>query len=679
MTCIRSKLSFVVLWVGISAAGSVAAGGGPQLETDSAVLSFGDATTGFACAELREKTTDVSFLRLQAATSGLWRLAFRAGCTGAETVLDSRRAKPGAMARTTDGLRFTWKDLDLAGESNAVDVVCDVTREQDAFAFRIRVANRSRVCGLARTDYPLLGGVMPSGTGESLMPHWGNWGQRLMRDRTEEVLQDYPSFCIPMPFAAFLQGGAGMYIGCHDGGAAPKTFHVTPSNDVAFEIPAENAGVPGAAGAPAYATVVAAFRGDWWRAAARYRAWALKQTWTAKGPIATRADYPKRLRENGFWMNLWGGPEEVESSVDYMLERTSNAVPFGVHWYVWHQIPFDNSYPEYFPAKKGFAEAVKRMTSKGVLVMPYLNGRLWDRDIPSFAAAKPFAAKKPDGEPYYEDYNSGRLFAVMCPAVPHWGNRLLDICTRLVDDCGVNAIYFDQIGAAAPKRCHDPRHGHPLGGGSHWAAGYRASFAPIRARIPGVVLATENTAEPYMDTLDAYLTWTIDRRDDVPALPAVYGGYTTWFCSPSDQADTPAAFRAYVLRDTLWGAQPGWMGPWIYDDAHREQFETLMTCARLRLRYRAFLAEGRIVGEVADDLPNPTFTVTWHNQVVREVTLKSVTALIWEDLQGRRATFVANLSDARQSFAGTAAEGVRIACELAPGEVRVFGTAPHGK
>ena len=238
---------------------------------------------------------------------------------------------------------------------------------------------------------------------------------------------------------------------------------------------------------------------------------------------------------------------------------------------------------------------------------------------------------------------------------------------------------FDQIGAAAPQRCYDPQHGHPLGGGSHWSDGSRTSLARIRACIPGTVLATENTAEPYMDTIDAYLMGTVDLEDDVPALPAVYAGYTTWFGSPSDQADTPAAFRAYVLRDTLWGAQPGWMGPWIFDGAHREQYETLMKCARLRLQYREFLVEGRLVGEVTNELTNPTFTVTWHNQVEREATLKSVTALTWENRQGRCVTFVANLSDVRRSFAGTAAKDVRIACELAPGEVRVFAANPSDK
>ena len=31
-------------------------------------------------------------------------------------------------------------------------------------------------------------------------------------------------------------------------------------------------------------------------------------------------------------------------------------VPVMAQWYRWHQIPFDNDYPHYFPAKPGFEE-----------------------------------------------------------------------------------------------------------------------------------------------------------------------------------------------------------------------------------------------------------------------------------------------------------------------------------
>jgi hypothetical protein len=83
-------------------------------------------------------------------------------------------------------------------------------------------------------------------------------------------------------------------------------------------------------------------------------------------------------------------------------------------------------------------------------------------------------------------------------------------------------------------------------------------LTPIRrsAVACGAMLATENTAEPYMDNIDAYLTWTPDRADDVPALPAVYSGYTTWIGSPQDADVSFESFQAAQVRDVLWGVQP---------------------------------------------------------------------------------------------------------------------------
>ena len=87
-------------------------------------------------------------------------------------------------------------------------------------------------------------------------------------------------------------------------------------------------------------------------------------------------------------------------------------VPIGFHWYSWHQIPFDNDYPHYFPAKPGFAEAVRDLQASGVYVMPYINGRLWDthdrgrEDFEFTRRALPAATKDEQGKPYIETYGS---------------------------------------------------------------------------------------------------------------------------------------------------------------------------------------------------------------------------------------------------------------------------------
>lgn len=642
------------------------------LEGDGARLAFGDAKAGFACTGLLTADGTTRFFRARVDYPGLWHLKFRRGLKGEMVDLDNRTAQPGRCVRTDDGLRFAWERLDVGEEKGVVDVVCDVawSKSEHQFEFRLKVANRSTTWGLWTTEYPCLGEAVPPGEGDALVPG-GNWGGRLLKNHRGSVRNDYPAGWTPMQFMAFNRGEAGVYVAAHDGAARPKTLRVSDAQDVSFEMTVEHAGLPGTGVASDFPVVVAPYAGDWWQAAKKYRAWALRQPWTAKGPAAARADYPKRLLENGFWLQLDGDPETVERQLTATLDRVKGRMPLGVHWYQWHQIPFDNSYPEYKPARKGFEEAAQRLKDKGVLVMPYINGRLWDRDIPSFEQARPFATKKADGEPYFETYGSGRWLAPMCPATACWQNRMSGITTWLMDDCHVGAIYLDQIGAANPAICFDAGHGHPIGGGRHWVDGYRKLLTPIHAKAAAqqVVLTTENTAEPYMDNIDAYLTWSPCTEEDRPVLPAVYGDYTTYFSSNQSDKDDFDAWRASQLRDMLWGCQLGWMGYWMLDEAHRRHFDYLLELAEKQLSVRDFIGKGELLGEVPNRVHAQPFTVTWRYRQPKDVTLPATMATLWRAPDGRRLLAVGNLSPKPCLYDG-GLPWTEKPITLAPGEVR---------
>jgi hypothetical protein len=53
-------------------------------------------------------------------------------------------------------------------------------------------------------------------------------------------------------------------------------------------------------------------------------------------------------------------------------------------------------YPDYFPAKTGFLEAVKEIETSGNFIFPYINGRIWDFNALSWEDenAMEFSAKK---------------------------------------------------------------------------------------------------------------------------------------------------------------------------------------------------------------------------------------------------------------------------------------------
>jgi hypothetical protein len=636
--------------------------GAYELRNEALQLSFADAAGGFACTGIRNLLgAGARFVHPRDKAPGFWRLTFRTPpqaapggkgtVPGTEAVLDNR-APAELTATASDSpkgklLTFVWRDLDLPGEANAVDVTATVllTPGRGDSEWRLSLANRSTRFGLAEAAYPLLAGVCLPGTADVLQPR-GNWGGTLVRQSRAALHVPYPSTACPVQFMAFNLGRNGLYVGAHDEGARTKSLVISAEQDAAIVTTAENAGVPGASEAAPFPVVVAAYEGDWWQAAKRYRAWATAQPWTRKGWIADRADVPQKMKDIGLWWLASGTPAELQPMM--LAAEKACALPIGLHWYCWHEIPFDNSYPEYFPTKPGFAEAVRELTARGQIIMPYINGRLWDRDIPSFAEKGiPGACKQPNGEIYIEEYGSKRKLAPMCPATALWQDKVGEICHRLMTECGVNAIYLDQIGAAAPVPCFDPAHGHPLGGGRHWVDGYRVMLNRIKAEASakGVGLTTENTAEPYMDNIDTYLAWNPRYDTDVPLLPAVYSGYTLYFTSPQDAQDDLDAFVMAQGRDFLWGCQLGWNDRWLLASEHRAKLDFELALCRMHLAAQEFMVTGELLDEVRPLNALPQATTVWNRSARHTATLPVVQGTLWRSRAGRLATILVNYSD----------------------------------
>lgn len=454
-----------------------------------------------------------------------------------------------------------------------------------------------------------------------------------------------------------MAGDAGLQITALDGRGQVKYFDL-PDRDVGIRYPCPNQGVPGTANAPDFAIETAVFTGDWWTAAKRYRAWATRQQWASKGPLATRVDFNRQLGDVGCWMKTDWKTATPELVTNFMARAMSAmpGIPLGLHWYCWHVCPFDNNYPELFPARPGMAEAVAWLKEKGILVMPYINGRLWDENLESHAAAVPGAVKNVDGTRFIDEYG-GHRFSVMCPTSKTWRKALGTVCDRMSDELGVNALYLDQVSASMPAPCFDKSHGHPLGGGAHWTEGYRELMRPIREKAVarGVALTSENAAEPYMDSFDAHLTWFGHAWDDVPMLPAVYSGYAVYFSSVSDRRDTLDSFCAQQGRDFIFGCQPGWNDPWILDDEHKEHLGFVERLSRERIAHKDFFLTGELLGEVPTPEGLPTVDVKWNRIGMyyddTPFKMPAVLGAVWRDFaRTRRYTVLVNISGEEQTF-----------------------------
>ncbi|MEA1950297.1 MAG: DUF6259 domain-containing protein, partial [Planctomycetota bacterium] len=363
---------------------------------------------------------------------------------------------------------------------------------------------------------------------------------------------DYPGGWICTQLMAYYgtesatQPATGLYFSMHDPLGSTKKIlansrPASRSLVMKFDHPAQWMDRPGNRFELSGQAVWQLMRGDWFDAAMTYRDWVVKEAaWYPKLTSEGRADTPKWMRELPVWLQVHGKPETVVPAVEKFAKAVG--VPVGLHWYCWHQIPFDNDYPHYFPTKKGFVDAVARLQSKGVYVMPYINGRLWDTrdrgsdDFQFTSVALPAVTKDENGKPVTEKYGSKESdgkpvrLGVMCPTTRLWQDKISQVVLRLMKDCGTRGVYIDQIAAATPVLCFDRSHGHPTGGGHWWTAGYWQYLDRLHEKMPAeCMLTTECNAEPFVKWFDGYLTWHWQYDDQVPAFPAIYGGSIQMF------------------------------------------------------------------------------------------------------------------------------------------------------
>ncbi|MGV8093141.1 MAG: DUF6259 domain-containing protein [Mangrovibacterium sp.] len=178
------------------------------------------------------------------------------------------------------------------------------------------------------------------------------------------------------------------------------------------------------------------------------------------------------------------------------------------YWYRWHQIEYDVDYPEFFPPKKEFVPMMKEVQRRGVHVVPYINGRLWDPFSESYRKldGKSCSCRKEDGSFYTEIYGSMIANTVTCPSSDTWKQVITELVEKIQTDLGSDGVYIDQIGAAPGVPCWAKNHSHAPGGGAFWHTSYRKLLEDVRAKLrPGNILITEENAECFMDMFDLML------------------------------------------------------------------------------------------------------------------------------------------------------------------------------
>lgn len=537
--------------------------------------------------------------------------------------------------------------------------------EQAGLAWKLRVDLGKSAWSVWQVAFPQLAVADLGPEAAVLFPRGPGEVQRGLWQRGFQYEGLYPNGWTSMAFLAAYSadGSTGLYLGIHDPAGSTKEVKLQSRPDhhavvLAFEHPAPQMGQPGNGFQLPGEAVWQLVRGDWYDAAMIYRDWVRKHArWFPKLSAEGREDTPLWMRELPAWA-LSGGTR-TECVPEVKAFREFLGVPIGVHWYNWHQIPFDNDYPHYFPTKEGFAEGVRELQQSGVHVMPYINGRLWDtrdrgtEDFQFTAVARLAATKDEKGEPYTEVYGSKEAdgspvrLAVMCPSTKLWQGKVQEIVSRLFDECGVHGVYIDQVAAAQPRLCFDPAHGHPLGGGAWWTESYWSMLAAIRQqKPPDRMLTTECNGEPFIHCFDGYLTWHWQYDGQVPAFPAVYGGAIQMFGRAYRGGETKdLALRMKAGQQLVFGEQIGWIHPGVIHE--KENAEFLRQVIRLRWNVRRYFYAGqmarppKLVGEI------PKLTADWQWSGRWPVTTDALLAGAWIlPAEQRLALLFANVGDA---------------------------------
>jgi hypothetical protein len=529
----------------------------------------------------------------------------------------------------------------------SVEVKLLTDSDENALIWDLQVTNNSELWSLWRVIFPQVS-LKYLGEGSSVfLPHTAGIERSDLWDIAEQKGGTYPSgwTCMQYTAAYDAAGKTGLYVGMHDPFGSTKDIFARGLPDqhavaFRFEHPVPDMGKAGVDFELPGQAKWQLLRGDWFDAAIIYRKWVSRQAqwWPALWPDG-RSDTPQWMRELPVWVMTGGAASECVPRVKGFAEALK--VPVGLHWYNWHQIPFDNDYPHYFPPKDGFAGGVAELRQAGVYAMPYINGRLWDtrdkqaEDWQFTQVALPAATKDEDGNPYTESYGSKETdggsvkLAAMCPSTQLWQGWVKDIVLRLFNEYGVNGVYIDQIAAAQPRLCFDAAHAHPLGGGHWWTEGYWKMLDAIRAAKPAeCMLTTECNAEPYIKWFDGYLTWHWQEQNMVPAFPAIYGGAIQMFGrayrgGPSQDL----ANRMKAGQQLVFGEQIGWFGPEVIERPDCGQF--LKDCIELRWRLKRYFYAGQMARPLKLNGEIPKVTADWQWQQDWPITTDAIMAGTW--------------------------------------------------
>jgi len=553
--------------------------------------------------------------------------------------------------KTASGIDLVlrWQGVNVPREPGVVDVEAVIRAESEGMTrWRCRVTNRSAALGLRHVKFPVIGPLRAGTIDDSIdynakgeanpTAHTGN--KRL------GVLQ----------YEAYYGSQGGVYFCPEDSQWYEKRISSQTHGETRTATLGHTYVVVNSHGervqsfSATYAIALGLFQGDWYDAARRYRRWATKQPWCAKGTLAERDDIPEWIKEVDIWQ---ADPGNSQTAFEGLFQFSrSFGRPLSVWVPHWMHYTFDNKYPDYFPPLMGavpFIKAIADGHSQGLTFVPYVNAFLYATDAPSYSPqVADNGAKYLDGTPLRGTIaylHKHMPFIGMCPSTSFWQDKVSEIGKSLIQTYDCDGIYYDQVDAYHME-CGDPSHGHPLGGGNSWTEGVRELYARVRreslAAGKKIVFSSEFWTERYIDQVNVPLQQRAANDSMLEMIrDVVYHDYVT------SLGYDLAGRRVLPFIGSLFIT--GASGPTSVDNLSARDSPTLRLLRYLSNCRRHFGGEYVNLGarlrdpQVLTDLP----------LVERGRGTRSMPAIIasaWEAGDGDVGCFFMNISDEPQTF-----------------------------
>lgn len=620
---------------------------------ENGLVSFAFDTNDGSLIHFNNTTESASFIAENRIKKSLWQIDFHTP-SGIMSI-DMFSASGFKIEKLNESnLKMIWSNFQ-ANNNPDLKVIVTVTLEEKNANSKWKIYLESiEGSPIEKVIFPIISGLKDLEMENMAVADWMGALLKDPRTHMKEKNINYFSWAYPGQLSMQLltlynPDKIGIYLSCNDSLSYQKEFGVGLDSMEHLSLQVVN--FPEYSSTirnytPEYEIIISTFKGDWITATELYRKWALEQKWTRESRLKN-GKTPRWAKETALWVWNRGNVDNVLPPAEKLKKRLKLPVSVLYHW--WHDGPYDESFPEYFPPRDGekiFRNNIMRASKNGVNTIIYMNQIQWGNATDSWEKEKAseYAIKRINKTTETYSYNifTGNSLTVMCMGTPFWRNKYATLARQAVNDYHVSGIYMDQ--ACLGYLCYDPSHGHPVGGGNYWVKGSEILTDQIRssATTNNIALSGEGVSESWLPYLDLFLTLQVSKEryagvygwETIPLFQAVYHPYSISYGSYSSLLSPPyddlwpkefapddaltlldekynTQFLMEQARAFVWGVQP--MIANYKDDLaveRKNEIDFLIKIAKVRSKSLEYLLHGEFIRAPQINIPEENLKIS---------------------------------------------------------------------